>query len=211
MIQELIYDFDGTLSDTYPVLTNVLLEILREHGIEEDYERAYANFKISVGYTLQKYDIGLDIKEFTDLLLMRYRKVASTVLRPFPEAKQLLVDAVKAGKRNFIYTHSGKSVYEHLDKWGLSSYITFVLDSTYNFPNKPDPSALLYLIERFNIDPTTAVMVGDREIDVQAGQNAGIAGCLFDSEGFYPDCRAEYSVKNLAEIRKILNNFPKNT
>ena len=203
MIRDLIYDFDGTLSDTYPVLTNTLLEILREHGIEEDYKRAYANFKISVGYTLEKYDIGLDIKAFTDLLLTRYHKAACTELQPFPEAKQLLADAVKAGKRNFIYTHSGKTVYEFLDKWGLSPYITFVLDSTYNFPNKPDPSALLYLIERFDIDPATAVMVGDREIDVRAGENAGMAGCLFDSEGFYPDCKVEYSVKSLDEIRKI--------
>lgn len=203
MIQDLIYDFDGTLSDTYPVLTKVLLEILHEHGIEEDYEKAYANFKVSVGYTLQQYDIGIEIKEFIDLLLTRYHRTASAVLQPFPEAKQLLADAVKAGKRNFIYTHSGKTVYEFLDKWGLSPYITFVLDSTYNFPNKPDPSALLYLIKRFHIDPTTAVMVGDREIDVQAGQNAGIAGCLFDSEGYYPDCKAEYFVKNLDQIRKI--------
>lgn len=203
MIQDLIYDFDGTLSDTYPVLTKVLLDILREHGIEEDYARAYANFKISVGYTLEKYDVGLDIKAFTKLLLTRYHEVATTELQPFPEAKQLLADAVKAGKRNFIYTHSGKTVYEFLDKWGLSPYITFVLDSTYDFPNKPDPSALLYLIERFDIDPATAVMIGDREIDVRAGENAGMAGCLFDSEGFYPDCEAEYFVKNLADIRKI--------
>ena len=203
MIQDLIYDFDGTLSDTYPVLTNAMLDILREHGIKEDYERAYAYFKVSVGHAIQQYDIGLDIKAFTELLLTRYHKAAVDLLQPFPEAKQLLADAVKAGKRNFIYTHSGKTVYEFLDKWGLSPYITFVLDSSYNFPNKPDPSALLYLIERFDIDPATAVMVGDREIDVLAGQNAGMAGCLFDSDGFYPDCKAEYFVKNLTDIRKI--------
>lgn len=203
MIKDLIYDFDGTLSDTYPLLTNVMLEILREHGVTDTYEQVYANFKVSVGYTVKQYDIGLAIEDFIKLLLKRYHEASHEKLQPFPEAKQLLADAVKAGKRNFIYTHSGKTVYEFLDKWGFSPYITFVLDSTYNFPNKPDPSALQYLLARFDMDPATALMIGDRDIDIDAGHNAGIAGCLFDVGNYHPDCKAEYSVKNLAEIRKI--------
>ena len=88
---------------------------------------------------------------------------------------------MKAGKRNFIYTHSGKTVYEYLDKWGLSPYITFVLDSTYNFPNKPDPSALQYLLARFDMDPATALMIGDRDNDVLGAARHGIdcAGVLW--------------------------------
>ena len=203
MIKDFIYDFDGTLSDTYPILTNVLLEILREHGIEEQYERAYAYFKVSVGYALHQYDIGLEIQDFVDLLMTRHRAAARELMQPFPEAKQLLADAVRAGKRNFIYTHSGKTVHDFLDKWGLSPYITFVLDSSYGFPNKPDPSALQYLLERYDIDPATALMVGDRDIDIDAGHNAGIAGCLFDTGNYHPDCKAEYFVKNLAEITKL--------
>lgn len=203
MIENLIYDFDGTLSDTYPLLTNVMLEILREHGVTDTYEQVYAHFKVSVGHTIRQYDIGLEFEDFIDLLRSRYHKMSHEKLQPFAEAKQILAEAVKAGKRNFIYTHSGKTVYEYLDKWGLSPYITFVLDSTYNFPNKPDPSALQYLLARFDIDPATALMIGDRDIDIDAGHNAGIAGCLFDVGHYHPHCKAEYEVQNLSEIKKI--------
>jgi HAD superfamily hydrolase (TIGR01549 family) len=204
VIKDLIYDFDGTLSDTYPLLTNVMLEILREHGVTDTYEQVYANFKVSVGYTVKQYDIGLAIEDFIKLLLKRYHEASHEKLQPFPEAKQLLADAVKAGKRNFIYTHSGKTVYEFLDKWGLSPYITFVLDSTYNFPNKPDPSALQYLLARFDIDPATALMIGDRDIDTDCGRNAGMKGCLFDPEHYYDDSDVDYRIDNLLQLKNII-------
>ena len=204
MIDTLIYDFDGTLSDTYPVVTRALLRILKEHEIEESYEQAYAYLKISYRYAMEQYDIGLDIPSFRKLLEDYHIKAAMTEQKPLPGTQELLATAAKAGKRNFIYTHSGKFVHDIIDKWGFTPYVTFTLDSSYQFPRKPDPAALRYLTERFAIDPATALMVGDRDIDIEAGHNAGMAGCLFDPDGYYPACKAEYHVNQLSEIKKII-------
>ena len=48
------------------------------------------------------------------------------------------------------------------------------------------------------------LMVGDRDIDVDAGHNAGTAGCLYDYEGFYKDASADHFVQKLAELKAIL-------
>ncbi|MCR4706385.1 MAG: HAD hydrolase-like protein, partial [Clostridiales bacterium] len=40
-----------------------------------------------------------------------------------------------------------------------------------------------HLIKQYNIDPELACMIGDRPLDVQAGQNAGMLSCLLDTEG----------------------------
>ncbi|HML49439.1 MAG TPA: HAD hydrolase-like protein, partial [Clostridia bacterium] len=34
-------------------------------------------------------------------------------------------------------------------------------------------------------DPSETVMIGDRDIDILAARNAGIAGCLFDPAHFF--------------------------
>lgn len=203
MIKDLIYDFDGTLSDTYPVVTEVLLGILREHGVTEDYDRAYTLLKRSYGYAVKQYDIGLDQKAFGALLNERVTKAAKVSHKPFSEALELLKSAAEQGKRNFIYTHSGEFVHELITKWGFAPYVTYTLDSSYGFPRKPDPAALHFLCEKFDIDPATALMVGDRDIDIEVGHNAGMRGCLFDTGNYYPDCRAEYRVESLADIQKL--------
>lgn len=198
MFDHLIFDFDGTLSDTYPIAAQVLVEMLAERGIAVDYGTAYADLKVSYGYALDKYHLPHD-GSFTK------RTVAAALERqkPFPEAAELLRSAALAGKKNYIYTHSGKEVGELLRKWGMDGDVAFVLDKTYKFPRKPDPTALRYLFSRFSIDPAAALMVGDRDIDIEVGHNAGIAGCLFDPDGYYPDCKAEYRIRNLSDLCRI--------
>ena len=203
MYSDLIYDFDGTLSDTYPVVTEEFLRILREHGIREEYDRAYAYLKRSYGYAVKQYDIGMEAKAFSALLNERVIR-ASVRQKPIAGALELLRAAAERGKRNFIYTHSGAYVHGIMERWGFAPYVTYVLDSSHGFPRKPDPAALRYLTERFSIDPAKVLMVGDRDIDIEVGHNAGMAGCLLDPEGFYTDCVAEYRVCTLPEIQKIL-------
>ncbi|MBR6726549.1 MAG: HAD-IA family hydrolase [Clostridia bacterium] len=208
MIKDLIYDFDGTLSDTYPVVTRVFLDILREQGVTEDYDRAYADLKVSFGHAIDlaiaKYGLSIDRKHFGKLLNDRSSAAAlAGEQKPFAEALDLLKSAAEQGKRNFIYTHSGKFVHDVIAAWGFTPYVTYTLDHSHGFPRKPDPTALLFLCEKFGIDPATAVMVGDRDIDVEVGHNAGMAGCLFDTGNYYPDCAAEYKVNDLSEIKKL--------
>ena len=94
MYQDLIYDFDGTLSDTYPVVTHVLLDILREHGVAEDFDRAYAYLKQSYGVAVRQYDIGMESKAFGKLLGQRAAEAALTdAQKPIKGALELLKSA----------------------------------------------------------------------------------------------------------------------
>ena len=47
-------------------------------------------------------------------------------------------------------------------------------------------------------------MVGDRDLDILAGKNAGIAGMLMDVEGYYSDLSVEYRIKELRDIKDFL-------
>ena len=69
---------------------------------------------------------------------------------------------------------------------------------------KNAPDALLVLVNRHSLELSRSVMIGDRDIDVLAGKNAGMDGILMDDENFYPDLEVTYKVKSLAEIKDCI-------
>ncbi len=206
MYQNIVYDFDGTISDSYPIFTKALMIQLERHGLSATYEECYAYLKISVGYARQQFDWGdatpqqlqQEFHEIHDALAMQEQK-------PYDDAEEILRYAVEQGKRNFLYTHTDTLAYRLLDKWGLRHYFTDAIDgSMKQFPRKPAPDALLYLMEKNGMDPAQTLMVGDRDIDVDAGHNAGTAGCLYDYEGFYTPDGADHFVQKLSELKDVL-------
>lgn len=205
MYQNIVYDFDGTISDTYPMFTKALLVQLERHGIKGDYDECYALLKVSVGEALRHFDWGgVDHKTIQREFHEIHDRMAMEEQRPYYDAEEILRHAVEQGKRNFLYTHTDTLAYRLLEKWGLRQYFTDAIDGSMKFPRKPAPDALLYLMEKNGMDPAQTLMVGDRDIDINAGHNAGTAGCLYDYEGFYSQDNAEHFVRKLSELKTII-------
>lgn len=204
MFDYLIYDFDGTISDSYPIFAEALVTTLGNHGITETYENAYARLKVSVRHAIGYYnwDIPRELahREFYDI----YHKLSCQRGEPIEGAEEILRFAVENGKKNYIYTHTGEHATLLLKKFGFYDYFTGILDATAEFPNKPDPTALNWFIPEMGIDRDTALMIGDRDIDVLAGNNAGIKGCLIDDGGFYPTTKCDFKIEKLVELKSII-------
>lgn len=200
----LIYDFDGTISDTYPCVANALLDVLAEYGFHDTWEAAYAKLKISFGYALSRYDFPDSPKTMSQKLHFYHGLRAMHEQKPFPESAQILRIARERGCLNFIYTHSADLPARLMEKWGFLGEFTEVVNSAYGFPRKPAPDALRYLIGKYGMDPAECLMIGDRDIDIEAGHNAGIDGCLLDPEHFYDTAAVEFRISNLLELEEII-------
>ena len=201
---DIIFDFDGTISDTYPCFTKALLETLREFGLDDDYSHAYALLKISVGRALAAYSFPAPIETVNRRFHEIHERIAIEEQKPYPEARGLLEFISANGGRSYIYSHSGLIVTRLLEKWDMMKYISGILDSRVKLPRKPNPAGLNYMCEKYNLDRSLCLMVGDRDIDTDCARNAGIAGCLFDPEGYYTDTKADYSVVSLDAVKDIL-------
>ena len=201
---DLIYDFDGTIADSYPIFTESFLEVLKDYGKYPTYEEALALLKVSVRAAVDAIGIPEDMKVFHD----RYKDARHQMMlekgQPMEGAEELLRFVKENGGRNYIYTHSPNYIWTLLEKWGLRSYFIGGVTADDHFPVKPAPDALNFICEKYHLDRATTLMVGDRDIDVDAGHNAGTAGCLYDYEGFYKDASAEHFVQKLAELKAIL-------
>ncbi len=203
--KHLIYDFDGTLSDTYPCFTESFLQLLKNYGLSDTYQSVYDKLKVSVGHAIKCYDFGgKDNAELRQEFHVIHNELAPKIQKPYPEAEEILRYAMAQGHKNYLYTHSGKIVKILLEQWGIADCFEDIIDSTMKFPIKPAPDALNYLCEKHGLDKKDCIMIGDRDIDTDAGRNAGMKGCLFDSEHYYDDADVDYRIENLLELKNII-------
>ena len=208
MIQHLIYDFDGTLSDSYPLFVRFFHEIAKKRGYripcsDDTLYRASKQVVRAVYDVIGGEAVCGDYQQFLDdfhELQLLHRKEFCL----FPEARELLLDAKAKGFHNYIYTHTGPVVKEMLENMGVLDCFDFILDSSYGFPFKLSPNALLFFLDKFGLDPQSCVMIGDRPIDAHAGMNAGMYGCLWDADGLFEDARVDFYIRELTEVRKIV-------
>ena len=206
-IDNFIYDFDGTLSDSYPVFLRIVLEIAKEQGAyvpctEQELHRILKN-RNRAAYCAIEWKNGFTYSDFHKAFEEKQIKYARK-FKLYPYAEEILAAAQKSGKRNFLYTHSGKPVYPIIAHMGIEKYFTYVLDASQGFPSKPSPEALNRLAEKFSLDPTRSVMVGDRPLDVESGANAGMQSCFWDVDGYFPNTPATYHIQSLKDILKLI-------
>ena len=200
----LIWDFDGTLYDAYPRMTGDLVAALAQFGVTADAVEVYALIKQTLfhGATTLAARYGLDDQE----LLAAFRKQHRDVKRlpPMPGLPACLADTAALGCRHYLFTHRDRGAVKMLQGDGLDVFFSDYITRENRFADKPSPEAILYLMEKHGFRAQDAYMIGDRDIDILAGQTAGAEGILLDPDGFYPALSAEHRIQSLAEIPAIM-------
>jgi HAD superfamily hydrolase (TIGR01549 family) len=183
-LKNFCWDFDGTLFDTYPEMTISFQEAAARLGLTLTADEVYRQLRqTSVGQTIRHF-----IGEGPQALLMKQKFHAIEAknclqARPFPGIKDFSSYLASQGCQQFLLTHRNQSAWNLLKRAGLKEYFTGGVTAEMGFARKPDPQSINYLSQQFNLQPDLSVMIGDRPLDVLAGQRAGFQGWLFDPDG----------------------------
>ena len=205
-LSRFFWDFDGTLFDTYPTIADTMTRALGELGVSCSRETVYRRLKVSIGRCIREYsrESGVAADKIDELYHRYIRDTARNPIRLYPGAEETLRELKSLGGRHYVYTHRGDTTYTYLERFGLTELFDDVLTADTGFQAKPAPDALNHLMKKHKLSPLECVMIGDRPIDVQAGWNAGMAGCLFDPEGFYRDFDAPLRAESMEGLLRAL-------
>ncbi|MBR6029302.1 MAG: HAD-IA family hydrolase [Clostridia bacterium] len=201
-----VWDFDGTLADTYPGLVCRLQAAAARFDLRLDEHRALNLMKNSLSYAAETLcaEKGIDLKAF-EAAWQGTKAMVSLRLTPAVEGIPGAVRALsERGCRHFLYTHNDRKCLDFLDEQGLLPFFTDCITREDGYPRKPRPDALTALIRRHGLDPAACVMIGDRPLDVEAGQAAGMLGCLLDTEGRFPQVPADLRAGSAAELAELI-------
>ncbi|TLS37600.1 HAD family hydrolase [Pseudalkalibacillus caeni] len=186
----ILWDFDGTLFDTYPAFTKTWRGVLGDTPTEEDILK---QLKISFHHAFSYFNIS---EEQIKLFKEKSAALPPEEKPPFPYVEEIL----KLADKNVIMTHKEREeAIEILEYYNWDKYFTEIVAGDDGFPRKPDTKSYEYLHQKHNID----LAIGDRELDIIPARKLGIKTCLFQNNAkgadYYLDKYEDFVVILLAE------------
>jgi len=201
----IIWDVDGTLFDTYPAIAKAFRAALNDLGKDASLDWITGLARKSLGQCvstladqcqLNEEDIGQAFGE-------HYNSVRPEEQPPFPGVITVCEYICTLGGKNVIVTHRGReSTNELLAAHNMTHYFAGCLARDDGYPKKPNPAAFEAILQGYNLQREETMSVGDRDIDVLAGQAAGVFTCLF---GFEEDgAVADLTISSFDELYRYL-------
>ena len=206
----LLWDFDGTLFDTYPPLADSIERALADFDAPEPRDSINALLSQALDGTLttlaEKH--ALDRDDLNHRMYHYWEQVSIDVYVPFPGVIDLCRRFVGAGGQNYIYTHRGlDTLMVMLNHHAVTDLFAGIMTRDNGYPRKPDPTGFNALIEKYDLRRADLLTIGDRDLDILAGQAAGIKTCLFNAlpgPGVGHNVEPDYVIDSFDELGPIV-------
>ena len=186
----LIFDFDGTLVDSYPLIEEAFAHVMRTHRLDET---ARQLFRRSRGLPLPE-QMKLVAPHMWEELVETYRSADGRLgtARVFRGIPTLVRRLRQAGAPLGVVSCKRRALVEaELEACGLRSSFDVVIGFEDVTPPKPAPDPLLVAIARLGLSRSTALYVGDSMVDLQTGRAARVRTVLA-AWGLSPEFRAAF-------------------
>ncbi len=208
-IQHFIWDFDGTLFDTYPVIIGDLRKALGQFGYGCDPVEAMGlmltNILVARNYYADKY--GIDREALASAYQEHHRQTVELFsAEPMEGVQEVLANICASERYNYIFTHRKvDETVRCLEKYGLDRYFREIIGpESPGFAWKPAPDAVLYLMEKYGMTPQDTVMVGDRECDLGSARNAHIGTVHYVCAAVPETLACQWRVESFGEMLALL-------
>ncbi|WP_156290358.1 HAD-IA family hydrolase [Oceanobacillus salinisoli] len=165
----ILWDFDGTLCNTYPAYTKIFKEVLGGEILEEE---IYKQLKISFSTAINYYN---PTKQQLNAIKEKIMAISPEDAPPFPDVE----DVLKFAEKNVIMTHKKRAELDIIiDHYGWNDYFAEIVTIDDGYPRKPHPASYEYLHNKHKLD----LIIGDRLLDILPGKQLGIKTCLFQNK-----------------------------
>lgn len=178
-MKAILFDFDGTIADTIPVLTEAVNRTLAEfgfpgHGTVKGFINHGARelMRGALPKELQKDEALLD-RAFA-LYEQNYRKIYLHNDKPYAGIYQAM-EAIRPHAKIGILSNKPDEMTQGLAK---QLFPNGQIDAAVGFedgkPGKPDPYLARKIADRLGVRLSDCLLVGDSDVDVETAKNAGM-------------------------------------
>jgi HAD superfamily hydrolase (TIGR01509 family) len=212
-LQAVIFDMDGVLTDSEPLINEAAVSMFRELGLRvfpDDFlpfvgtgEDRY------IGGVAEKYQFPLDLPAAKRRTYELYLRLVPAKLSAFPGAIEKAMEFHAAGLQLAVASSADLiKIQANLDQIGLPvAWWQAVISAEDVIHKKPAPDIFLAAARRLGIEPARCTVIEDAVNGVQAARAAGMR-CVAVAQTFSPsqltaaDCvRLRVSDVTLADLQ----------
>lgn len=180
MLKNILFDIDGTITDTeYTIIKSLQALLLREKGLTVKYEDLYYILGIPGEDGMRKFaDNQNDLNDLLDkwrVLIADYANY-STV---FDGMENLLINLNKANVNLGIITSKTRQELKNdFDRFNLNKYFDIFVTASDTKEHKPNPDPIFKALSLLDAKSNNSIYIGDSIYDMQCAHGANLPFAL---------------------------------
>ncbi len=199
-----IFDWDGTLSTS--TLIVAASRIFRKSYRPKNIKKNTQLYK-QIGKRTLSVELKQDSSKAFAFLYDFYARMY------MPKTKRGSIELLsllnKKGKKIALFSDSRSyRLMSEIRSLNMTKYFDFILSASSVGAYKPDPTGILFILDRYGIKKSKAVYIGDTVSDIMAARFAGINSCIV-GDGLEPyekikNSKPTYLFKSIEEMYENL-------
>ncbi len=198
-ISTVVFDLDGTLVQSHKNIYKATIHSFDKLKIK--YNLPEEEFYTKIGHHFEdifaEFEIVVDdFEEFIGIYKKIYFDyIDSSILYPGVEE---VIDELKAREHKIalLTTKGQEQADKIIDHFNLGHNFDYIMGRRPGIPHKPAPDMLLKICEELHSDLVNTLMVGDTELDIECGKNAGAK-----------TCGVTYGYRSKEQVKKLNPDF----
>lgn len=177
MKKAILFDLDGTLTDTLEDLMNIVNATLEELGFPTHTKE---ETRLLVGYGVRKFlqEALPEGEEVTDeryaLMMKNYLRLQNLTTKPFEGIVDTLKELKKMGLKLAVVTNKADEAAQEVVKLYFGDLFDYVIGPKENLRIKPYPDLCEKCMASLQVTKDECFYVGDSETDIETGHNVGM-------------------------------------
>ncbi len=203
-----IFDFDGTLADSGPIIRRIYSEIASKNKLTVMTDKDYALLRRGSLREARKWS-GVRFWQFPLLVgsVRKLMKLESEKVQLFPGVPKMIHKLRSQGIEPYILSRNASETIQHvLERYGLQDDLQILYRRKRSFGSKS--SVINELVQRTGLPREAVWMIGDEVRDIQAAKRAGVKSIAVSwglqdisiLERYHPD----HLVSTVGQLQKIL-------
>lgn len=206
MPDALLFDWDGTLVDSHPVLAAAMNQTLEHYGRTP---WTYAEWQAWLGLSARDAfpkEFGNHWEEARQIYLDAYGRLHLDRIQSLAGAVEVLAVAASSSiPCGIVSNKTGDYLRKEVRHFGWDHQFFAAVGAGDSAQDKPSPDPIYDALRPTSLEPGPSIwFIGDNEVDVACGQAAGCTTILVGSA--YPDSNPDHRVTDLSMLEKLIRS-----
>lgn len=214
MYRTVIFDLDGTLLNTIGDLAGAGNWVCRKNGWPE---HSLEEFMTMVGHGIPNLVSRFSPPEVQSPLFQMktltdfneyYSQHNMDLTKPYPGIVELLAQIKAEGIRMAVYSNKADQFSQEIIAHFFPGTFDFVLGKRKEFPVKPDPAGVKFVLEQLGAKREETLFVGDSSVDIQTAHHADLKACGvtwgFRSKESLIEAGADFLAEDAAALKQVI-------